>query len=137
MARSAVVNCREAALEALVEPPQSSLSGVARVLVHAGKLSSKAAEDLAKSAKDRRISFIGAVLASGAVSAVDLAHTLSTALALPLLDLSAVDFERASEEELSEMREIHGHAAIVAMLGMERQRLLFVLHLKRCKMASK
>ncbi len=94
MARSAVVNCREAALEALVEPPQSSLSGVARVLVHAGKLSSKAAEDLAKSAKDRRISFIGAVIASGAVSAFDLAHTLSTALALPLLDLSAVDFER-------------------------------------------
>ena len=94
MSRSAAVNCREAALESLVEPPQSSLSGVARVLVHAGKLSSKAAEDLAKSAKDRRISFIGAVIASGAVSAFDLAHTLSTALALPLLDLSAVDFER-------------------------------------------
>ena len=81
-------------METLVEPPQSSLSGVARVLVHAGKLSSKAAEDLAKSAKERRISFIGAVIASGAVSAFDLAHTLSTALALPLLDLSAIDFER-------------------------------------------
>ena len=81
-------------METLVEPPQSSLSGVAKVLVHAGKLSSKAAEDLAKSAKERRISFIGAVIASGAVSAFDLAHTLSTALALPLLDLSAVDFER-------------------------------------------
>ncbi len=81
-------------METLVEPPQSSLSGVARVLVHAGKLSSKAAEDLAKSAKERKISFIGAVIASGAVSAFDLAHTLSTALALPLLDLSAVDFER-------------------------------------------
>jgi type IV pilus assembly protein PilB len=91
---SAAVNCREAVLETLVEPPQSSLSGVARVLVHAGKLSSKAAEDLAKSAKERKISFIGAVIASGAVSAFDLAHTLSTALALPLLDLSAVDFER-------------------------------------------
>ncbi|MDO9285215.1 MAG: type IV-A pilus assembly ATPase PilB [Aquabacterium sp.] len=81
-------------METLVEPPQSSLSGVARVLVHAGKLSSKAAEDLAKSAKDRKISFIGAVIASGAVSPFDLAHTLSTALALPLLDLSSVDFER-------------------------------------------
>ena len=62
--------------------------------MHAGKLSSKAAEDLAKSAKDRKISFIGAVIASGAVSPFDLAHTLSTALALPLLDLSSVDFER-------------------------------------------
>ena len=62
--------------------------------MHAGKLSSKAAEDLAKSAKERKISFIGAVIASGAVSAFDLAHTLSTSLALPLLDLSAVDLER-------------------------------------------
>ena len=62
--------------------------------MHAGKLSSKAAEDLARSARERRISFIGAVIASGAVSAFDLAHTLSNALALPLLDLSAVDLER-------------------------------------------
>jgi type IV pilus assembly protein PilB len=62
--------------------------------VHAGKLSSKAAEDLAKSARERKISFIGAVIASGAVSPFDLAHTLSTSLALPLVDLSAVDLER-------------------------------------------
>ena len=62
--------------------------------MHAGKLSSKAAEDLAKSARDRKISFIGAVIASGAVSPFDLAHTLSTSLALPLVDLSAVDQER-------------------------------------------
>jgi type IV pilus assembly protein PilB len=81
-------------LETLIETPQSSLSGVARVLVHAGKLSNKAAEDLAKSAKERKISFIGAVIASGAVSAFDLAHTLSVSLALPLVDLSAVDLER-------------------------------------------
>jgi type IV pilus assembly protein PilB len=81
-------------LETLVETSQSALSGVARVLVHAGKLSSKAAEDLAKSAKDRKISFIGAVIASGAVSPADLAHTLSTALALPLVDLNSVDLER-------------------------------------------
>ena len=31
---------------------------------------------------------------------------------------SAVDFEQASEEELREMREIRGHAALLAMLGM-------------------
>ena len=84
----------ESALETLVEITLSSLSGVARVLVHAGMLSSNAAEDLAKSARERRISFIGAVIASGAVSAFDLAHTLSTSLALPLVDLSAVDLER-------------------------------------------
>jgi type IV pilus assembly protein PilB len=85
-------------LETLIETPLSTLSGVARVLVHAGKLSSKAAEDLAKSAKERKISFIGAVIASGAVSAFDLAHTLSTSLALPLVDLSAVDLERLPKD---------------------------------------
>ena len=60
----------------------------------AGKLGSKAAEDLAKSARERKISFIAAVISSGAVSAFDLAHALSTALALPLVDLSAVDMDR-------------------------------------------
>ena len=81
-------------METLIDNPQSSLSGVARALVSAGKLSSKAAEDLAKSARERKVSFIGAVIASGAVSAFDLAHALSTALALPLVDLTAVDQER-------------------------------------------
>jgi len=37
---------------------------------------------------------IRAVIGAGAVSPGDLAHTLSSALALPLLDLSAVDLQR-------------------------------------------
>jgi type IV pilus assembly protein PilB len=82
------------AVDTLVETPQSALSGVARVLVHAGKLSAKAAEDLARSAKERRASFVSAVVTAGAVPAADLAHTLSAALALPLLDLNAVDVTR-------------------------------------------
>ena len=82
------------AVETLVESPQSALSGVARVLVHAGKLSAKAAEDLARSAKERRISFVSAVVTAGAVPPADLAHSLSTALALPLLDLNSVDLTR-------------------------------------------
>jgi type IV pilus assembly protein PilB len=82
------------AVDTLVESPQSALSGVARVLVHAGKLSAKAAEDLARSAKERRASFVSAVVAAGAVPPAELAHTLSTALALPLLDLNAVDLTR-------------------------------------------
>jgi type IV pilus assembly protein PilB len=64
------------------------------VLVHAGKLSAKSAEALAQSAKERRSSFVSAVIAAGAVSPPDLAHTLASALALPLLDLSAVDAEK-------------------------------------------
>ncbi len=45
-------------------------------------------------ARERKVSFIAAVIAAGAVSPSDLAHTLSTALALPLLDLAAVDTTR-------------------------------------------
>jgi type IV pilus assembly protein PilB len=82
------------ALETLVESPTSALSGVARVLVHAGKLSAKTAEDLARGAKERKSSFVSAVIAAGAVKADDLAHTLSNSLALPLLDLNAVDLQK-------------------------------------------
>jgi type IV pilus assembly protein PilB len=78
-------------LDTLAETPQSSLSGVARVLVHAGKLSARNAEDLVRSARDKKVSFVSAVIAGGAVSPSDLAHTLASALALPLLDLAAVD----------------------------------------------
>ena len=78
----------------LAEPLQSSLSGVARMLVHAGKLQGKAAEDLVRQAREKKTSFVNAVIASGQVSAADLAHTLSSALALPLLDLSAMDPQR-------------------------------------------
>jgi type IV pilus assembly protein PilB len=82
------------ALETVVDPPKSALSGVARVLVHAGKLNIKTAEDLVKGAKERRTSFVAAVLAAGAVKPAELAHTLSGALALPLIDLTAVDIEK-------------------------------------------
>jgi type IV pilus assembly protein PilB len=78
----------------LLEPPHSALSGVARVLVHAGKLPVKTAEDLVRQAREKKVSFVTAVIAAGAVSATDLAHTLSQALALPVLDLNALDPQR-------------------------------------------
>ena len=81
-------------MDTLADAPQSALSGVARVLVHAGRLSAKSAEDLVKIAKDKKTSFISSVIASGAVSPTDLAHTLASALALPLMDLNAVDAQR-------------------------------------------
>jgi type IV pilus assembly protein PilB len=81
-------------VDTLVEPPQSSLSGVARVLVSAGRLTAKAAEDLTKSARERKVSFITSVIGAGAVKPDDLAHTLSIALALPVMDLNAVDAQR-------------------------------------------
>jgi len=79
----------------VVEAPQNNtLSGVARVLVHAGKLTAKVAEDLSKSARDQRRSFVSTVVAAGALSAADLAHALSLSLAIPVLDLHAVDAQR-------------------------------------------
>ena len=82
------------AVEALIEPPQSSLSGVARVLVNAGKLSAKNAEELTRTARERKSSFIAALMSAGAVKSDDLAHTLASALALPLVDLNAVDMQK-------------------------------------------
>jgi type IV pilus assembly protein PilB len=81
-------------VDTLVEAPHSSLSGVARVLVHAGKLSAKTAEGLVKTAAERKTGFVAAMIAAGSVSAADLAHTLSSALALPVLDLASIDQER-------------------------------------------
>jgi type IV pilus assembly protein PilB len=81
-------------VDTLVEAPQSSLSGVARVLVHAGKLNAKTAEDLVKSSKEKKTSFISSVIAGGAITSADLAHTLSAALALPVMDINAVDLQR-------------------------------------------
>jgi type IV pilus assembly protein PilB len=81
-------------VDTLADAPFSSLSGVARVLVHAGKLNGKTAEALVKTAADRKTSFVSALIAAGSVSASDLAHTLSAALALPVLDLATVEAER-------------------------------------------
>ncbi|WIW00145.1 type IV-A pilus assembly ATPase PilB [Kinneretia aquatilis] len=64
------------------------------MLVHAGKLQPKAAEDLMRQAREKKTSFVNSVIAAGLVSPVDLAHTLSTALAVPLLDLNAMDVQR-------------------------------------------
>ncbi|MFN3886473.1 MAG: type IV-A pilus assembly ATPase PilB [Aquabacterium sp.] len=77
----------------LAEAP-GSLSGVARVLVNAGKLDAKAAESLTRAAKEQKRSFVSALVTSGTIQPADLAHTLSKALAVPVMDLAAVDIER-------------------------------------------
>ena len=76
------------------ETAAQALPGLGRALVLAGKLGQQAAEEIFAKAKSRRISFIAELTESGAVSAIDLAHTMSTAFAAPLLDLDAVDTQR-------------------------------------------
>ncbi|MBU7575986.1 MAG: type IV-A pilus assembly ATPase PilB [Hydrogenophaga sp.] len=76
------------------ETPSMALPGLGRALVSAGKLGQKAAEDLYRKAQSGRSSFIAELTGSGAVSASDLAHTMSVAFAAPLLDLDAIDVQR-------------------------------------------
>jgi len=78
----------------LNEPSDNTLPGLGRTLVMAGKLEQKAAEEIYRKAKSKRSSFIGEMTGSGAVSAADLAHTLSLAFAVPLIDLDAVNPEQ-------------------------------------------
>ncbi|MBS0315915.1 MAG: Flp pilus assembly complex ATPase component TadA, partial [Proteobacteria bacterium] len=71
-----------------------ALPGLGRTLVAAGKLDQKRAEEIYRKSQTARTSFIAELTGSGTVSARDLAHTMSTAYAAPLLDLDAVDVER-------------------------------------------
>lgn len=85
---------RCAFVDSLIEAPFSALSGVARVLVHGGKLKVQRAEELTTTARDKRISFVAALMDSGEMTPSALAHSLSSSLAVPLLDLDAVDAQR-------------------------------------------
>jgi type IV pilus assembly protein PilB len=71
-----------------------ALPGLARALVAAGKLNQKSAEDIYRKAQTGRTNFIAELTGSGAVSAFDLAHTMSVAFGAPLVDLDAIDTNR-------------------------------------------
>ena len=78
----------------LPESPTLALPGLGRALILAGKLGQKSAEDIYRKASGSRTSFIAELTGSGAVSASDLAHTMSSAFAAPLVDLDAIDAQR-------------------------------------------
>ncbi len=77
-----------------------ALPGLARALVAAGTLSQARAEDIYAKAQARKVGFINEAVSSGAVSARDLAHTISQAFAAPLIDLDAVDPHRLPKDVL-------------------------------------
>ena len=78
----------------LKNPVFMALPGLGRALVTAGKLGQKAAENIFLKAQGSRNSFIAELTGSGAVSAFDLAHIMSTSFAAPLVDLDAIDMQR-------------------------------------------
>jgi len=83
-----------AAVDPASEATSLALPGIARALVSAGKLGQKSAEELYRKAQAARSSFVAELTGSGAVSAADLAHTMSVAFGAPLLDLDSVDVQR-------------------------------------------
>jgi type IV pilus assembly protein PilB len=108
------------AAETLSDAPQSTLSGVARVLVHAGKINARTAEELARLARDQRRNFVAAAIGANLLSSADLAHTLSHALAVPLLDLDAVDVSKLPQN-LVDARTLSQYQVLV--LGKRGNRL--------------
>ena len=78
----------------LRESTPIALPGLGRALVSAGKLAQKAAEEIYRKSASGRTSFIAELTGSGAVSAYDLAHTMSASYAAPLIDLDAIDHNR-------------------------------------------
>ena len=71
-----------------------ALPGTARALVMAGKIDQKKAEDVFRKSQTSKNGFIAELINSGAISAADIAHTMSVAFASPLIDLDAVDPQR-------------------------------------------
>ena len=99
----------------------STLPGLGRTLVMAGKLEQKFAEDIYRKAQNNRTSFIAELTGSGAVSATDLAHTLSLAFAAPLIDLACIDPQRLPKG-LLDNKICHDYRLVV--LGKRQNRLI-------------
>ena len=73
------------------EASSVALPGLARALMSAGKLTQKSAEDIYKKSQTSKTRFIAELTGSGAISAADLAHTVSAVFGAPLLDLDSLD----------------------------------------------
>jgi type IV pilus assembly protein PilB len=83
-----------AVVDTPLNSPTVALPGTARALVMAGKLDQKKAEDVFRKSQTSKNGFIAELINSGAISAADIAHTMSAAFASPLIDLDAVDPQR-------------------------------------------
>ena len=78
-------------------PPKAvALPGIARALVASGKLPVAKAEALYATSLKSKNSFIGELVASGAVSGSDVATIISTVYGAPMVDLDAIDLTRLS-----------------------------------------
>ncbi|MBT0569393.1 type IV-A pilus assembly ATPase PilB [Curvibacter sp. CHRR-16] len=79
---------------ALPSDELQNLPGIGRALVAAGKVDANTVSSIFKQSQLDKKGFLPSLLASGAVSPYNLAHTLSMSFAVPLLDLNAIDPNR-------------------------------------------
>ena len=91
----------------------AALPGVGRALVMAGKITQQAADDAFRKAKAANRPFIAELIQSGAISAAELAHTMSQAFSAPLLDVDALDIEHLPKGLL--VPKLSAHHRIVAL----------------------
>ncbi|WP_296446745.1 type IV-A pilus assembly ATPase PilB [Rhodoferax sp. UBA5149] len=103
------------------ESPTTGLPGLGRALILAGKLGQKSAEEIYRKAQSSRTSFIAELTGSGVVSASDLAHTMSTAFAAPLVNLDAIDPQRLPKG-LLDVKICHDYRVVV--LSKRNNRLI-------------
>ncbi|HEY5581637.1 MAG TPA: type IV-A pilus assembly ATPase PilB [Rhodoferax sp.] len=103
------------------ESPATALSGLGRALILAGKLGQRSAEEIYRKAQSTHTSFIAELTASGAVSASDLAHTMSSAYAAPLIDMAAIDPQRLPQG-LLDAKICHDYRVVV--LSKRNNRLI-------------
>jgi type IV pilus assembly protein PilB len=76
----------------------SAMSGLARALVQAGRISSQQAEAATKQAASEKIAFIDALLDSRAIDARTLASFCSDTFGYPMLDLSAFNISHLPDK---------------------------------------
>ena len=81
-------------MAAVLPTPASgtALSGLARALLQAGRLTTQQIEGITKKAQLDKTSFIDALLASGGIDPKNLAIFCSETFAYPLIDLQAINF---------------------------------------------
>ena len=91
----------------------AALPGVGRALVMAGKITQQTADDAFRKAKAANRPFIAELIQSGAISAAELAHTMSQAFSAPLLDVDALDIEHLPKGLLDP--KLSAHHRIVAL----------------------
>ncbi len=97
------------------------LPGAGHVLVSAGKITKKAAEDIYKRSQSNRTSFIAELIGSGSVSSAEMAHAMAMAFAVPLVDVEALDPARLPKDILDAKicKELH-----IVVLNKRQNRLL-------------